>query len=103
MSIFTYLMEGKYDDHLKWPFRGEITIQIVNQAGDHSHVEKTSCYNDKTSDVCAGRVISKERADHGCGRHQFLAHTDLEYNATKKNQYLKDDIIIVKVVRVKIQ
>ena len=24
ISIFTYLMKGLYDDHLKWPFRGNI-------------------------------------------------------------------------------
>ena len=47
VSIYTCLMRGTYDDHLKWPFRGEITIQIVNQAGDHSHDEGTIPYNDK--------------------------------------------------------
>ena len=101
VTIFTCLMQGSYDDHLKWPFRGEITIQIVNQAGDHSHVEKTIHYKGETPDSYAGRVIGEERAS-GWGFHQFLAHTNLEYNATKKTQYLKDDIIIVRVVRVKI-
>ena len=38
-TIFTYMMQGPFDDYLKWPFRGEITIQIVNQVGDHDHVE----------------------------------------------------------------
>ena len=99
VSSYTCLMQGPYDDHLKWPFRGEITIQIVNQAGDHSHVEKTIPYNDEISDNNAGRVTDKERA-LGRGFHQFLAHTDLEYNAEKKTQYLKDNIIIVRVVRV---
>ena len=55
-------MKGQFDDHLKWPFRGEITIQIVNQDGDHHHVEKTIPYNDKTPDNTAGRVTGKNRA-----------------------------------------
>ena len=101
VSIYTHLMQGPYDDHLKWPFRGEITIQIVNQDGDHSHVEKTIPYNDETEDDTAGRVIDKERTE-GWGFDKFLAHTDLKYNAAKKTQYLKDNIIIVRVVRVKI-
>ena len=101
VSIFACLMPGPYDDHLKWPFRGEITIQIVNQAGDHSHVEDTIPYNDETVDIYAGRVIGEERAN-GWGFDKFLAHTDLEYNAAKKTQYLKENIIIVRVVRVKI-
>ena len=101
VSVFTSLMRGPYDDHLKWPFRGKITVQIVNQAGDHSHVEKTIPYNDKTPEVTAGRVVGKERGG-GRGFHQFLPLTDLHYNAKKKTQYLKDDIIIVRVVSVKI-
>ena len=99
ISIFTSLMRGPYDDHLKWPFRGKITVQIVNQAGDHSHVEKTIPYNDKAPEVSAGRVVGKKRSG-GRGFHEFIAYTDLEYNAKKKTQYLKDDIIIVRVVSV---
>ena len=98
VSVFTCLMRGPYDDHLKWPFRGEITVQIVNQAGDHSHVEKTIPYNDKTPDDISGRVVDKER-DDGWGFH-FLPLTDLEYNTKNKTQYLKDDIMIVRVVSV---
>ena len=99
VSIYTHIMQGPYDDHLKWPFRGRITVQIVNQAGDHSHVENTITYDDKTPDTSAGRVTDKESGG-GRGFPKFLAHTDLEYNATKKTQYLKDDIIIVRVVKV---
>ena len=48
-------MKGQFDDHLKWPFRGEITIQIVNQDGDHDHVEQAI---DDTPDSSAGRVVT---------------------------------------------
>jgi TNF receptor-associated factor 4 len=94
-------MRGEYDDHLKWPFEGEITVQIVNQAGDHSHFEKTITYDDKTPDTQAGRVTDKESAG-GWGFHQFLAHTNLEYNYAKKIQYLKDGIIVVKVMKINV-
>ena len=56
LSIFTCLMRGLFDDYLKWPFRGDITIQIINQAGDHSHVEKVITYNEITPDIIACRV-----------------------------------------------
>ena len=101
ISIYTFLMKGSYDDHLKWPFRGNITIQIVNQAGDHDHIEKTIPYNDETPDVNAGRVTRGERSI-GWGRYQFLPHSDLEYNAAKKTQYLKDNHFIVSVVKVEL-
>ena len=102
VSVFTCLMKGPFDDHLKWPFRGEITIQIVNQDGDHDHVEKTIHYNDKTADSIAGRVTDNTERASGWGFHEFLAHTALGYYGTRKAQYLEDDIIIVRVVRVKI-
>ena len=63
VSIFTYLMQGPYDDHLKWPFRGEITVQMVNQAGDHSHIDETIPYNDKTPDDTSDRVVGEERGN----------------------------------------
>ena len=100
VSIFTYMMQGPFDDHLKWPFRGEITIQIVNQAGDHDHIENTIPYDDKTPDISAGRVTNRERSG-GWGVHQILAHTALPYNAIKKTLYLKDNYLIVRVVKVK--
>ena len=101
VSIFTYLMKGSYDDHLKWPFRGEVTIKIVNQVGDHDHIERTTTFNDQTPDSAAGRVTSGERS-RGRGQHQFLAHSDLEYNAVKKTQYLKNNQLIIHVVRVEL-
>ena len=55
VSIYACLMKGQFDDHQKWPFRGEIIIQIVNQDRDHDHVEKTIPYNDKAADHVAGR------------------------------------------------
>ena len=100
ISLFTCLMRGPFDDQLKWPFRGEVTIQIVNQAGDHSHFEKTIQYSDKTKDICAGRVIGNEVRSTGWGYDTFIAHTALAYNAAMKTQYLKDNIITVRVVRV---
>ena len=104
VSIYTRLMKGQFDDHLKWPFRGIITIQIVNQAGDHSHVEWSLPYDDNTPDDTAGRVtdMDMERAKKGWGYYQFLALADLGHNAVKKTQYLKDDIIIVRVVSVEV-
>ena len=102
VSIFTLLMNGSYDDHLKWPFRGVVTIQIVNQAGDHDHIENTTTYSEKTPDKSAGRVTSGERSG-GWGFDKFLAHSNLEYNAVKKTQYLKDNQLMIHVVKVELK
>ena len=101
MSIFIYVMPGPFDDHLKWLFRGIITIQIVNQAGDHDHFEKTISYTDKTPEDAATRVTHHEWG-RAWGKPQFLAHADLGYNAVRKTQYLKDNHLIVRVLKVEL-
>ena len=100
VSIFTFTMRGPFDDYLKWPFRGSVTIQLVNQAGDHDHVEETIAYNDVTPDGVAGRVTGRERATNTRGLLNFIAYTDVGYNAARNTQYLKDNHLIVRVVKV---
>ena len=100
VSIFTYMMRGPFDKYLKWPFRGSVTIQIVNQVGGHDHVEDTIDYTDETPDGVAGRVIGRERASHARGIFKFIAYTDVGYNAARNTQYLKDNHLIVRVVKV---
>ena len=96
VSIYTYVVQGPYE-HLKGPFQGEITIQIVNQAGDHDHVERTISYANITPDVHAGIPSCRSR---WCGFRTFLAHSALHYDAAKKTQYLKDNHLIVRMVKV---
>ena len=35
------LMKGQYDDQLHWPVKVKVQLELLNQAGDHDHVEKT--------------------------------------------------------------
>ena len=55
--------------------------------------------NDKTPDDIAGRVTGEERA-RGWGIHKFLAHNKLQYNAKRQTQYLKDNTLHIRVMKV---
>ena len=85
VSVFVHLMRGEYDDQLKWPFRGDITIQLLNQSRDEGHCEMTVHYYDRADDDVAGRVVGRERAN-GWG-YDFIAHTELN---TENKEYLKN-------------
>ena len=63
ISVFVHLMRGEFDDHLKWPFRGDITIQLLNQLEDkkQQHHTETIHFNDKTPDSVASRDHWRER------------------------------------------
>ena len=54
VSVFVYLMKGKNDDNLPWPFTGEITITLLNQLEDENHHTRTISL---LQDNKAGRVV----------------------------------------------
>ena len=102
VSIFTCIMRGPFDADLKWPFRGDVTIQIVNQAGEINHRERVIDYTDQTPDDTAGRVTDEERSDE-LGKHQFLPHSSLAYNAASNTQYLRGDSLRIRISKVELK
>ena len=90
VSVFYCLNRGEYDDQLKWPFCGDITIQLLNQNKDEGHWEETVCFDDTVRDRRAGRVVGQEIATSGWGCTRFIAHSKLN---TESKQYLKNDCL----------
>ena len=101
VSISTCLMRGPFDGGLKWPFRGDVTIQIVDQAGEKHH-EKVVPYNNNTHDSRANRVTDKERS-LGWGFDTFLPHTSLGYNTATNTQYLQANSLQIRISKVEIK
>ena len=40
IGAFLYLVKGNNDDKLTWPLTVSVTLELLNQAGDHSHVRE---------------------------------------------------------------
>ena len=38
------LVNGEYDDQLHWPVEVKVRLELLNQAGDHHHVERTKSF-----------------------------------------------------------
>ena len=93
VSVFAYLMRGEFDDHLKWPFQGYITVTMLNQLEDNNHTAKNIKFTDVTEAKYIGRVTDGERAPSGWGKPKFITHTDLDYNPAMNCQYLKYDCL----------
>ena len=55
ISIYIYMMKGEHDDTLKWPFRGDITIQLLNQLEDECHHEVIIRFTGMTPGLCCDR------------------------------------------------
>ena len=39
-----HLLTGEYDDQLPWPVNVTVRLELLNQAGDHHHVERTKTW-----------------------------------------------------------
>ena len=90
VSVYVHLMRGEHDDQLKWPFRGDITIQLLNQRRDRGHREPTLPFDDRTDNKYAGRVVGQERTTSGWGYREFIAQNEL---STKDKEYLTNDCL----------
>ena len=86
LSVYIYLMQGEFDDQLQWPFRGSVTIQLLNQLWGEGHSEYTILFDDQTPDGVAGRVTVGERADNEWGAPEFIAYDMLQPNYLQNDQ-----------------
>ena len=103
VSVFAFLMKGEFDDHLSWPFRGHVTVAMLNQVQDSNHTTKTIPFTETTESKHIGRVTVGDRAPGAWGCPSFIAHTDLDYNPVKNCQYLKYDCLRFQIVKVELK
>ena len=89
VSVYAYLMKGRNDDNLPWPFTGEVTITLLNQLADKNHHTYTVSF--PQDDEASRRVVDDERARAGYGFSTFISHSRLDA------QYLKDDCLYFRI------
>ena len=83
-------MSGEFDATLQWPAEFTITLQLLNQHRDQDHIIVTEQFQ-------WARPEKGTTTKVGVFHHEFVAHTDLEWNARKPTQYLKDDCLHFRV------
>ena len=72
---------SKHEDKLSWPIKVTAHLQLLNQQGDYGHV--VAGVNIKINKPEYRKEIARK----------YIAHSELEYNAAKDTQYLKDDCL----------
>ena len=94
VSVFVFMKKGDYDEQLKWPFRGCITIRVLNQAGDdEGHL--TSTLDITADDTDFGRrIILEEQTENGWGFHKLIPHEQLP-------QFLNNSCLCLQIKAVK--
>ena len=100
VSVYAYLMQGEFDDHLKWPFQGRVVIQLRNQLQDKYHHGYTIDFSETTAARIISQVTIGTTAKGGWGPSALIPHNDLNFNPANNCQYLKDDCLYFQIVAV---
>lgn len=101
VSVFICLMQGEHDDDLVWPYRGTVTVELLNQLQDSNHHIGTVQFDCQQNDDCNSRV-SCVVSGTGRGWPQFISHKALDHCSEKNCQYLKGDCLYFRVPKVEI-
>ena len=96
VSLYIHLMRGEFDNSLSWPFRGTVTVMLLNQLADSEHYARSYVFDE----VSGRRVVGGEYTS-GWGWPEFISDYELEYNSARNCQYLKYGVLRFKVSSVK--
>ena len=88
VSVYYRPEVGNYDTQLKWPVTVIVSVQLLNQHADKDHItqeivwtyDKEKCTTGKIGVIC-----------------KFISHKELDWNAEKETQYLKNNSLQFKV------
>ena len=93
VSIFATLMKGEHDQHLQWPFTGDIIIELLNWREDKEHHKKSLEIVESHGFI----QVTKGTYGNNIGYDQFVSHSSLPYNSTTNTEYLQDDCLRLRV------
>ena len=93
MSVRFYSMPGEFDGTLQWPAKVTITLQLLNQHRDQDNITVTKQFQWTKPEGETQHVDNFSET--------FIAHADLELNAQKQTQYLKDDCLHFRITKIK--
>ena len=85
LSVGVVMMLGEHDGKLKWPFRGDVTVQLLDQEKDN-HISKVISFTDQTPNNIAGRVsFYMKKQARACCENKFVALRKLRPKYLKNN------------------
>jgi len=103
VSICVLLMRGEYDDHLHWPIRGTLTLQLLNQLDNDNHTPPLHIEFDGSdeSSNCQRVIVGERTVVENYGK--FIHCRNLAEDVKKGQSYLKDNALIFKVLTFQVQ
>ena len=91
ISLFVHFMKGEYDDILEWPFRGRITLSILDQNDNYEKRRDIMETLEANPELAAFQRPTTSRNHKGFGYIEFASIPQIE-----SSTYIKNDALFVK-------
>ena len=102
ISVCVHLIKGENDDCLGWPFKGSVTVKLLNWIEDENHLEHSFSTTSVTDPQSFSRVTHGVRAPGEMYQRHFIAHNELEFNGEKKTHYVMKDVLCFAISSVEV-
>ena len=102
ISVCVHLMKGENDDCLGWPFKGSLTVRLLNWIEDKNHLELTFSTTSAADPQSFSRVTHGVRAPGEMYQRQVIAQRELEFNGEKKTHYVMEDVLCFEISSVEV-
>ena len=93
VAVVVSIVKGDYDDQLRWPFEGIITVQILNHISNSAHSIVKEFIFSSGGYECQ-KVTDETQPEFGCWCNRFIMHKSLHYNPIRQSQYLNNDCLL---------
>ena len=103
-SVYVEILAGPFDDRLNWPFKGSITIAVVNQLGDCNHYAASVCFCNETYESKT-RTRPEKGSPVSVGLRPFIYHKDLRTRHSKdglQTHYLPNGSLHFRVTKIEL-
>ena len=114
VGLFIQLMNGPNDDHLQWPFYGNVALELVNWRSDKHHHTKVLSVGDQdkrnrimksnltgnSSAQTKGWMMTANSSYFLLCNEDLISHSTLPFNAATGTEYLKDNCLRFRVKEV---
>ena len=98
-------MNGEHDDDLRWPFVGDVIVELLNWREDNEHQTRILEFNSDTDPdgSCSARVTDSCIADKSWyGRYDLFSHSSLSYDPSTNTEYIHDNCLRLKIRKVRV-
>ena len=98
MGLYISILHGEFDDQLRWPFDGIITVQAYNHTTECWSNEHTITMNKERCTKEVERCIDNILTRGSWGHPKFLSLSDSNDNYLKGTQFVRFRITSVQIV-----